>query len=266
MVQDQTAAMALHPSVKEVRFGPFRFDRVNRILMRGDEEISLPPRALGILEVMMEHRGEIVSKQELMDVVWKESHVSETSLTEAISFLRQSLGDNPQDPMLHPDRPPAGISICGGYEGGGDSCLEGDSRPGIVATFEPSPCLVGTRRWDWPHNGFLDGSFLPATGSRDRRDFRHDLRFRFPLSMTSLAYRQSLAISSDGRDLVFVARQESTVWLFRRSYGHDGDPTARGYGRRLRTLPIPRWTVGRILCGWSLEAGGHHRRTRFRNL
>jgi DNA-binding winged helix-turn-helix (wHTH) protein len=81
MVHDVTASMALHPSVKEVFFGPFRFDRVNRILMRGDEEVSLPPRALGILEHLMERRGEVVSKQELMDVVWRESYVSDTSLT-----------------------------------------------------------------------------------------------------------------------------------------------------------------------------------------
>ncbi len=32
-----------------------------------------------------------------------------------------------------------------------------------------------------------------------------------------VAYRPSLGISLDGRNLVFVARQESTVWLFRRS-------------------------------------------------
>ena len=99
MVQDvNRLPVALHPSVKEVRFGPFLFDRVNRILMRGDEEISLPPRAVGILEYLMERRGEVVSKQELMDVVWKESYVSDTSLTEAVSLLRQSLGDTPQDP------------------------------------------------------------------------------------------------------------------------------------------------------------------------
>src|SRR5262249_13637892 len=42
--------------------------------------------------------GEIVSKQELIETVWKDAFVSDTSLAEAISFLRQALGDDPQQP------------------------------------------------------------------------------------------------------------------------------------------------------------------------
>jgi len=42
--------------------------------------------------------GCIVPRHEIIDSVWKEAFVTDTSLAEAISFLRQSLGDDPQAP------------------------------------------------------------------------------------------------------------------------------------------------------------------------
>src|SRR4029078_8002443 len=42
--------------------------------------------------------GEMRSRQGLRDRVWKDAFVTDTSLAEAISFLRQSLGDDPQAP------------------------------------------------------------------------------------------------------------------------------------------------------------------------
>ncbi len=82
----------------EVTFGPFTFDRTSRLLRRGEHELSLPPRVLGVLELLLTRAGEIVPRNEIIDSVWKEAFVTDTSLAEAISFLRQSLGDDPQAP------------------------------------------------------------------------------------------------------------------------------------------------------------------------
>ena len=81
-----------------VTFGPFTFDRTSRLLRRGEQELSLPPRVLGVLELLLTRAGEIVPRHEIIDSVWKEAFVTDTSLAEAISFLRQSLGDDPQAP------------------------------------------------------------------------------------------------------------------------------------------------------------------------
>lgn len=75
-------------------FGPFRFDLADKVLSRDGEEIRLPPRALALLEHLVERPQRIVSKQELLDVVWKDAFVGESSLTEAIGVLRQALGDS----------------------------------------------------------------------------------------------------------------------------------------------------------------------------
>src|SRR5262245_13378817 len=84
--------------VVKTQFGPFQFDRAHQLLMREGQEVPLPPRVIGVLDVLTARPGQIVSKQELIETVWKDAFVSDTSLAEAISFLRQALGDDPQQP------------------------------------------------------------------------------------------------------------------------------------------------------------------------
>src|SRR5262245_32341227 len=81
-----------------ISFGPFAFDRQGRLLWRDGAEVALPPRVLGVLELLIDRPGQVVARQELMDAVWKDAFVTDTSLAEAVSFLRQALGDDPQAP------------------------------------------------------------------------------------------------------------------------------------------------------------------------
>ena len=79
-------------------FGPFAFDRQSRLLWRDGKEIALPPRVLGVLELLLDRAGQVVARQDLLNGVWKDAFVTDTSLAEAVSFLRQALGDDPQAP------------------------------------------------------------------------------------------------------------------------------------------------------------------------
>src|SRR6187402_1025972 len=79
-------------------FGPFAFDRQSRLLWREGTEVALPPRVLGVLELLVDRAGQVVARQDLLDGVWKDAFVTDTSLAEAVSFLRQALGDDPQSP------------------------------------------------------------------------------------------------------------------------------------------------------------------------
>ena len=72
-------------------FGPFAFDTHTRLLSRGGEEVALPPRVLGVLELLLRRAGDVVARQELIDAVWKDAFVTDTSLAEAVSVLRQAL-------------------------------------------------------------------------------------------------------------------------------------------------------------------------------
>ena len=88
----------VRPGSSTIGFGPFTFDRLNGLLREDRREIPLPPRAVAVLDLLVSRAGAIVPRQELIDSVWKEAFVTDTSLAEAISVLRQALGDDPQAP------------------------------------------------------------------------------------------------------------------------------------------------------------------------
>jgi DNA-binding winged helix-turn-helix (wHTH) protein/Tol biopolymer transport system component len=92
-------SLAFHPNAPAiVRFDPFRFDLAEGSLWRDGAEVRLPPRSMVILQHLVERAGAIVAKQALIDAGWKDAHVGEASLTEAIGILRQALDDDPQQP------------------------------------------------------------------------------------------------------------------------------------------------------------------------
>ncbi|HXT50928.1 MAG TPA: winged helix-turn-helix domain-containing protein, partial [Thermoanaerobaculia bacterium] len=100
MTPREHASISLHPAADTVvGFGPFRFDRGNGLLWRSGEELPLPPRALAVLSVLVERAGRVVGKSELLQTAWNGAYVTETSLSEAVSLLRQTLGDDSQRPV-----------------------------------------------------------------------------------------------------------------------------------------------------------------------
>lgn len=75
------------------RFGPFRYDAEQRLLFQGEQLVSLEPKALETLHVLLEHQGRVVEKTRLMELVWPDAHVEEVGLARNVSLLRKTLGD-----------------------------------------------------------------------------------------------------------------------------------------------------------------------------
>lgn len=73
-------------------FEDFRLDAAHLMLYRGNEEISLAPKAVQTLLTLIERRGEIITKDELMKTIWNDSIVEETNLTQYVHVLRKTLG------------------------------------------------------------------------------------------------------------------------------------------------------------------------------
>jgi Tol biopolymer transport system component/DNA-binding winged helix-turn-helix (wHTH) protein len=73
-------------------FGDFRFDAETNTLWRAGELVSLSPKALELLRVIVERRGEIISKQAIFETVWQGTFVEEGVLTQNIYTLRKTLG------------------------------------------------------------------------------------------------------------------------------------------------------------------------------
>jgi len=75
-------------------FGPFRIDRAERVLIRDGQPLTLTPKAFDLLLALVERRGHVVEKEELMGAVWPETVVEESNLTHHISVLRKVLGES----------------------------------------------------------------------------------------------------------------------------------------------------------------------------
>jgi Tol biopolymer transport system component/DNA-binding winged helix-turn-helix (wHTH) protein len=74
-------------------FGEFTFDAVDKILWRGGEVVSIPPKTRELLFVFVENAGQILSKEDLMNLVWKDVFVEEANLSHHIAVLRKALGE-----------------------------------------------------------------------------------------------------------------------------------------------------------------------------
>ncbi len=77
------------------RFGDYVLDAERMVLRGEDGVIGLPPKALLTLLALVEQRGEVVSKQHLMERVWGDTFVEEGNLSQNIFLLRRELGKSP---------------------------------------------------------------------------------------------------------------------------------------------------------------------------
>jgi len=74
-------------------FPPFRLDLVDERLLRGDHPVPLPPRAFAVLHFLAERAGRLVTKEEILKAVWKETHVQDAVLKVAVREIRRALAD-----------------------------------------------------------------------------------------------------------------------------------------------------------------------------
>jgi DNA-binding winged helix-turn-helix (wHTH) protein/TolB-like protein/Tfp pilus assembly protein PilF len=79
------------------QFGPFRIDAEKRMLLREGEALPLKPKAFDTLLVLVQHHGEVLEKDVLMDMLWPDSDVEESNLPQHISTLRKTLGEGPNE-------------------------------------------------------------------------------------------------------------------------------------------------------------------------
>lgn len=73
-------------------FEGFRLDAGHSMLSQDGKEVSLPPKAIETLLALVQRSGEIVHKDELMSIIWTDSIVEESNLSQYLHLLRKTLG------------------------------------------------------------------------------------------------------------------------------------------------------------------------------
>jgi non-specific serine/threonine protein kinase len=87
-------------SDEPIVFAPFRLEKSNRRLLRGDQPLALRPKAFDVLAFLAERAGRLVTKQELLDAVWRETYVSDSVLKVCIREIREALADDQRSPRF----------------------------------------------------------------------------------------------------------------------------------------------------------------------
>jgi DNA-binding winged helix-turn-helix (wHTH) protein len=67
-------------------------------MSRGEQVVQLRPRAMDVLACLALQAGNLASKRQLIDSVWRTEFVSDHALTQVIAELRAALGDNARSP------------------------------------------------------------------------------------------------------------------------------------------------------------------------
>jgi len=75
-----------------LEFGRFRLDPARRLLWKGGELLAVTPKAIELLNALVEQPGEVVGKQDLLAKVWPNTFVEEANLSVNVSALRKVLG------------------------------------------------------------------------------------------------------------------------------------------------------------------------------
>jgi len=96
---------------KVYRFDTYTLEVAEHRLRRGDQEVSLPPKAFETLVYLVERHGHLVKKNELLDAVWAGIAVTEGVLTLRIKEIRQALGDDAKNPRFIKTIPTVGYKF-----------------------------------------------------------------------------------------------------------------------------------------------------------
>ena len=94
-------------------FGPFRLDLEERILSHEGETIPLAPKKFETLVMLIENKGRIVSKKEMMKRLWPDRYVEESNVSQNVFMLRKILGESPGNAQYIENIPRRGYRFIG---------------------------------------------------------------------------------------------------------------------------------------------------------
>jgi pimeloyl-ACP methyl ester carboxylesterase/DNA-binding winged helix-turn-helix (wHTH) protein len=83
-----------------INFSPFQLDLPAGRLLRGTKPIELRPKAFEVLRYLAERPRQLVTKEQLLDAVWKDVHVEESVLKVIIGEIRKALADPSREPRF----------------------------------------------------------------------------------------------------------------------------------------------------------------------
>jgi predicted ATPase/DNA-binding winged helix-turn-helix (wHTH) protein len=126
-------------SARAFSFGEFRLLPEERTLLEAGRPVRISSRALDILTVLVDHAGELVSKDQLIAHAWPDTRVEENNLRVHIGTLRKLLGESAAGVSNIATVPGRGYSFVAPVEREGVQPLLGTVPPSMTAHSLPAP-------------------------------------------------------------------------------------------------------------------------------
>ena len=225
-----------------LEFGPFRIDLEERVLMRDHEAIPLSPKAFETLLVLVQHSERVVLKDDLMKILWPDTFVEESNLSQHISQLRKALGDKAHVPEYIVTVPGRGYRFAQKVvefpDANGELVVQSHSIERVTVEETESGHAIASfarlrqRPWNWILGisagvvltlivvaGFTGYGLYRGTPRTPGPNFE---RLRFS-KITSSGKAVDVAISPDGNYVAYSQRDRkgSGLWLRQVSSGSD---------------------------------------------
>jgi non-specific serine/threonine protein kinase len=80
--------------------GALRIDPVNRRVIRDARDVALEPKAFAVLAVLLERADDLVTREELLDLVWGHRYITPATINRAMAQLRRAIDDDADHPQL----------------------------------------------------------------------------------------------------------------------------------------------------------------------
>src|SRR5262245_14403495 len=139
----------MNDSEKVYRFDDVLVEASAFRVSRAGEVLALEPKAVDVLLFLIERTGQLVSKQELLDRVWKDVAVTDNALTRVVAQLRRALGDEAKRARYIETVPTRGYRFVATVERVAAVALQPSSKPSAgtaTPAVERAPGSIWRRR------------------------------------------------------------------------------------------------------------------------
>ena len=83
-----------------LNFKGLMIDEVQRVIIRKNQEIELTYTGFEILKLLAKHQGIVFSKEQIYDIVWKESYFGDYNIVMShVRNIQEKIEDNPSKPI-----------------------------------------------------------------------------------------------------------------------------------------------------------------------
>ena len=132
------------------RFGDVEIREREFCLVKAGEVSPIEPKAFRVLLFLLHNPQKLITKEELLDAVWADAAVTESSLTRSIAKLRRALGDDIREPRYIATVATVGYRFIGKVEVSEEPSGVGENSekpPGLSGAGEKVPRRRQWRGW-----------------------------------------------------------------------------------------------------------------------